>query len=224
MLSPETATELISLLSNNTDSLSTLSSRFISDFEVRDRLVALTGFSLLLADYFLDHQQQIVALWILYSQFRSIPISDHPFLPLFVTLYYGRNKSPNLCSPQIYDLLACILSTEWPENAVDVSVQTIMSRTFVILAPKHVSFAFEGHARLSSILTEKVETKSGAISQPEVLAMILADSALYTEFDPSFIRPDPPLSPIFPEELTAAFVTGSALPIPLFDEPGLRKD
>jgi hypothetical protein len=182
-------------------------------------MVALTGFSMLLTDFLLDHQQQIVAVWLLYSHFQTIPLPDNPFLPVFAFLYEIRSTSPNSCSPQLYDILANILSNSWPESIVECSVKTIMGPTFVIPTPKIVSISLTKAytPRLSPILSQRVETKTGAISQEEMLVELLADSALYDDFNAPFIRPAPPLSPIFTEEFSAAFISSYSLPPPLFD-------
>lgn len=221
MLSRESAEALISILSNEIETLGSLANKFAETFETKERMIALTAISVLLSDGILDHQQQIVGLWLLYSEFESIPLCDSPFYPIYTYLDDVRKNNPNMCSPQLYDILSCILSNTQPEQVTDCSVRVLFGPTFVINTPKSVSMTTlkVTSPRLSPILVEKTTKPVGPIlSQSEVLIELLCNCDIYTDFESPFMRPAPAVSPIFPGELFDTFMSSYTFPPALFDE------
>jgi hypothetical protein len=220
MLNHEAALSLVSLLSNDSDPLSVIASQFSFSLDTRTRMTALTGLSMLLVDLLLDHAQQIVATWLLFNEFQTIPLSDNPFLPVFAFLFELRFTSPNACSPQLYDILACILGAAQPDKLGEFSVGAIFGPAFAFSAPKIASPAAPKGcaARVSPVLVERVENAGEQLAQPAVLAELLADAALYEDFDPGFVRPPPAVSPLFQGELAETFVAAFANRKFLFDE------
>lgn len=220
MLSREAAELLVSLLSNDSDPLSSISSRFSSNFDVNDKMVALAGISMLLSDCLLDHPQQIVALWILVNEFEDIPIIDSPFLPVFLYLFDMRNTNPNACPPQMYDILLCLLGNCNIEIIAESTVKTILSPTFQLQTPSSPSIALpkQYQARTSPLLTERAENTSHTMSQSQILVELLCDPTIYNDFEPPYIRPLPDVSPIFPGELQQSFISSFDASPPLYDE------
>jgi hypothetical protein len=217
MLTQEAASYVVSLLSNDTDPLSVIASQFVSSLDTRTRMTALTGLSMLLVDLLLDHEQQIVATWLLFNEFQAIPLSDNPFLPVFAFLFDLRLSSPNSCSPQLYNVLACILGAAQPDRLADLSVRAVFSPAFEVPASKIVAVPKGFIARASPVIVERGENPGDQMSQSAVLAELLADAAVYDDFDPGFIRPPPTVSPLFQGELAGSFVASFSTPKFLFD-------
>jgi hypothetical protein len=144
----------------------------------------------------------------LFTEFQSIPRADNPFLPIFSYLSDLRTTSPNSCSPQLYDILSCILGSFSPEKIGDLSVRTIFSPGHVLPVPKALNIPVlkPSQARISPVLVEPVEGLAGALTQPQVLAELLADPAVYADFEAPFVRPAPAVSPLFQGELADTFV------------------
>jgi hypothetical protein len=220
MLSQSLSASLVSLLSNETDPLSSLSTQFCSTFDVPSRMTALMGLSMLFADGLLDHKQQIVALWLLFNEFQSIPLADNPFLPIFSYLSDLRATSPNSCSPQLYDIISCILGNFSPEKLGDLSVRTIFSPGHTIQTPKAINIPIlkPSQARISHVLIEQSESPMGVLTQPQVLSELLADPALYADFEAPFVRPAPAVSPLFQGELFDSFISCAGTPSCLWDD------
>jgi hypothetical protein len=214
MLSREAYDSIFSLLSNDSDSLSVLASRFGTMFDNPVRMTALTGLSMLLVDLLLDHGQQIAATWLLCHEF---PLSDSPFSPVFAFLYDLRLTSPNSCSPQLYDILACILAAALPDGLADLSVAAILSPKFAIQIPKTTAPTSDA-TRVSPIIVDRTDNSGDQNGQGDVVAELLIDKTIFDGFDTEFVRLAPAVAQIFPGELAATFVASFSRPIFLFDD------
>ena len=221
MLSKDKAELLVGLIMNDEDALSAISKQFESSFEVGERTSSLYGLALLFADPLLDHYQQVVSLWLLFTEFRDVAIAEHPFLAVFTHLFELRKTDPTACAPQLYDILSIILSGGSLDFLADCSVQTIMGPSFEIPAVDlaNAPTAKVGKTRVSNVIVEKCENSGGrVISQTELLVAYLTDPSLYSEFDPPMARTVPSVAPVFPEELQGSYVCSCGIPPAFFDE------
>jgi hypothetical protein len=220
MLKKESADFLVELLSNDSDTLSAISARFASSLDGRDRMVALTGLAMLLCDRLLDHRQQIVAIWLLYCEFQTIHMPDNPFLPVFSFLFDQRLASPNSCSPQLYDILACILVNAPLDQVSENSVRVILGPVFVIRAPDatDVSQVNNYQLRVSPVIVKEEENAANVVSQLQILSALLSDSTVYNDFESSWLRPAPTVAPVFAGELMDTYISSFDIPPPIYDE------
>ncbi|OHT13062.1 hypothetical protein TRFO_03487 [Tritrichomonas foetus] len=168
MLDRQVAESFVELLSNQTDSLSTIYSKFHSSFDVRNRMVALTGISMLLSDGLLEHPHQIVATWLLFREFNKVPIHDSPFLPVFVHLFNEvRITNPNFCPPQLYDIVSCILDNGDTDAIDNLTLKAILSPNFSIPNSTNINLSAPKayQARISPVLSKEIEkTENGNIN------------------------------------------------------------
>lgn len=221
MLSKCKAGLLVSLLDADDDSLSSISSQFQSSFDVGERTIALYNMGSIFSDQLLDHCQQIIALWLLVTEFPGISIDEHPFLALFSHLFELRKTDPTACSPQLYDILTCVLSGESIEFLGKNSVQEIMGPTFEIPVPESIPSPSvkTGKTRTPNVIIEKTQNSGPhVIPQTEMLVAFLSDSSLSSAFEPPMVRPIPAVSPVYPGELESTFVSSYAPPPAFFDE------
>ena len=220
MISRESAVVLVSLLSNEQDSLSDLYSKFVSSFDVKHRMTALYALSLLAGDQLLDHGQQIVATWLLFSEFQGIPIIEHPFFTVFTFLFELRKVDGNMCPPQLFDILSVIISGGSLDKISSASVQKIMSPEFSV--PPHASGNIslaKQERRMPPVLVEPKENPKGEIiEQTDLLIELLSNDYIYTDFEPQMARPVPSVSPVFAGELESSYVSSYELPPGIFDE------
>lgn len=222
MLERQVAENFVDLLSNSTDTLSVISTKFHSSFDIRNRMIALTGISMLLSDGLLEHPHQIVAIWLLFNEFNKVPINDSPFLPVFVHLYNEvRISNPNSCPPQLYDIVNCILGNGDTDKIGSMSIKSIMSPNFALpnLTTINLSAPKQYQPRISPILSEKVETPESEVMTPsQILVELLSDSTIYNDFESLYIRPAPEISPIFLGEIEETFISSFDSAPALFDE------
>lgn len=223
MLERQVAENFVDLLSNNTDTLSVISSKFHSSFDIRNRMIALTGISMLLSDGLLEHSHQIVAIWLLFNEFNKVPINDSPFLPVFVHLYYEvRISNPNFCPPQLYGIVNCILGNGETDKIGSMTIKSIMSQNFdlPVLTSINLSAPKQYQPRMSPIISEKLEKpERDVMSPPQILVELLSDSTIYNDFESLYIRPAPDVASIFPGEIQETFISSFDLGAPaLFDE------
>ena len=218
MLAKETADTVIALLGNTTDTLSVIASKFSSLFDVKERMVALTGLSTLISDCLCDHQQQIVGLWLLYNEFKSIPLPDHPFLPVFLYIHELRQRVPDSGAQQLFDLLSCIFAGNGIEQFADSSISFLFSTNYTFSVHRAPSIAIPkpAHMRLSPVLPAPSEDGLSYALTPDALAQLLVDSDTYQEFEPPLMRPAPDVCQVFPGE--PGFVSSYEIPPQLFDD------
>ena len=131
MLRSDAAQQLVSLLSNETDPLASILDQFDDSFDFNDRIWSLTACSLLILDGLLDHKQQFVAVWLLFSEYdlssssfpaisesqseqsnNNLPITKHPYFSVFKSIFDCFSSKPNIFSPQTCLLVTCILAQE----------------------------------------------------------------------------------------------------------------
>lgn len=214
------AETLIGILSSEEELLTDLSARFGNSFDFSDRINALTGTSLLLADGLLDHHQQFVAAWLLFSEYEVSSIQDHPFYCIFTMLHESLFTDPNFCSPQLHDLIQCILKGVNIDSVITQNIFTIFSNGFVFPAAsvgRTLISESPDTERVSPIIfTEIDEPDRPCMTHNEILIQVLQDEAFWSSFEPPYIRHIPDLSPIFPGE--PQIVQSFDMPPFLFDE------
>ena len=220
MISRESAVVLVSLLSSEEDSLSEIYSKFVSSFDVKHRMTALYALSLLAGDQLLDHCQQIVATWLLFSEFQGIPIIEHPFFTVFTFLFELRKADGHMCPPQLFEILSVIISGGSLDKISSASVKKIMSPEFSV--PPHangnMSLAKQ-ERRMPPVLVEPNQNPKGEIiAQTDLLVELLSNDYIYTDFEPQMARPVPSVSPVFAGELESSYVSSYELPPGIFDE------
>jgi hypothetical protein len=69
MLSRDAAVQTVQLLSSKTTAVSAIHSQFATIFDLSERMQVYTAIAVLLSQGFLDHYQQVAAVWILYAEF-----------------------------------------------------------------------------------------------------------------------------------------------------------
>lgn len=154
MLRSDAAQQLVSLLSNETDSLASILDQFDELFDFNDRILSLTACSLLILDGLLDHKQQFVAVWILYSEYDlatcsfpaisdsqsekqdNIQITNHPYFSVFKSIFDCFSSKPNIFSPQTCLLVTCILAQENLDFISQEPICKIYSKNFNFPQPK----------------------------------------------------------------------------------------
>lgn len=221
MLSSEKTKELISIITNSTESLSNLYNTFKTSMDVKNTVISLKYLSILLADGVLDHKQQIVTVWIIYKSFETENFDEHPFRALFASIYdVHSDKKPNTYSPELYDLLGCIITNANVDEIGEYSVIQILNSNFPLNAPdrSEVQIGKYNYTRISPLIIDQTGSEESKITQVDVLAELMQNITYCTDFDPPYIRPEPELSPIFEHELEQTFILSDSEPIMLFDE------
>jgi hypothetical protein len=205
MIRQSAAESLIKLLGTTTESLEAISNKFNTEYYFNDKLASLTGISLLLTDGLLSFPQQIVAVWILFNEFKNQPIKSHPFGPIFQNLFLAHQANPVYISPQLRDILASILSDKGFSGAEKESINTILSANYNFPAQKEptIDRSVQITPRISPIIISNTSDAppSQQISHDEVLIKILTNDSFWSNFEPPFIRPIPDVSQIFEGEL-----------------------
>ena len=221
MLARETADAIVALLDNTTDTLSAIATKMASAVDVKERMVALTGLATLIADGVCDHKQQVVGLWLIYSEFRTIPLSDHPFLPIFLYLYELRKSAVHACPRQIFDMICTFFANSGTEQFADHSIRTIFSERYSFVAPKTVEFVATKPAdvRMSPVLAWECES-SDSMPLSEVIAQLLCESEIYDDFGPPVACPVPEVCAVFPGELDGSYLSSYEHPPFLFMSSG----
>lgn len=201
---------IVALLSNSEEPLSVLQSWF----NPPNRLSYLTKISFLLSEMLFDHSQQIVAFWLIYKEFKKVPISEHPFLPIFLQVYKTKAEEPNKFSPQLYDLLAYVLSERSIDNVGSYSVKYIFSQKFCLESITFsISPAFHGleiGKIISPVLAyanEKEIISEDVMTQEQLLIELLNDLNMLKDFEVQQIRLIPELTPICKEEMVDNFIS-----------------
>ena len=224
MLTQEQAEAIVTILSNKTDSLSIILKRFNSSLSFETKLLYLTTISVLLTDSLLDHFQQIVAIYMLINSFHSNPVQNSPFYPVFEYLFDFRSHStPNLCPPQMYDILSNVLSGQPTTYLNSLSASDVLSQTFEVPHPSIPPISTNNfQPRISPILSERTDPadsiNSKVMDQNEIIIELLTKEDILSDFDPAFIRPAPTISPIFPEELRETIITSPDAPPFIYDD------
>ncbi|KAH0786169.1 CCR4-NOT transcription complex subunit 11 [Histomonas meleagridis] len=220
-MNKEEVESLVSLLSETNDSLSTIRSKFVDAFRFRNRMTAITTLSMLLSDGLLDHSQQIVALWITLKEFPEVSINDHPLLPIFVYLFNQRLTNPNMCPPQMYDILGLVLEKKDYEYVGSMSVKTIFSSKFSVdnKPSSNIPDVKPYQHKVPLVLSEsKQYPQVQPQDQKQILMDLLLSNSLLDDFEPLPIRPVPDLLPISSDELSHTFISSFDSSPFLFDE------
>lgn len=222
MLERQVATSFVELLSDNTNTLSSIYSKFHSTFDIRNRMIALTGISMLLSDGLLEHSQQIVATWLLFNEFKNVPIHDSPFFPVLNHITNEvRLANPTFCPPQLYDIINYMLGKGDADFIGSMTLKSIMSDTFTLPSPPNndLSAPKQYQPRISPILSEKVDNPENITMTPsQIIIELLSDSTIYNDFELLFVRPPPEITQIFPGEVQQTFISSYDTAPALFDE------
>jgi hypothetical protein len=220
MLRAGAADAIVAILNNEEDRLIDLSQRFVTNFDFSDRIAALAGVSLLLRDGLLDHRQQIVAVWLLYSECEVSPITDHPFFSFFQYLANLRATEPNFLSPQLQDIVACIVQGADLQLIAAQPVRIIVANHFVLppINPDICADAPPFSERISALLTvpQAAGPSDQVLSNSEILIALLQEEGFWDNFDAPTVHGCPDVCPVFREEV--CFIDSYSNPRFLFDD------
>lgn len=214
MLSKKESDLFVSFLTNKTDSLSSILTKFKSNFNERNRTVALTCIATFITDSLLNCAQQIVAVWLLANEFPNVSLVDHPFMPIFLFLF-----KQDSCSRQLYDILSIILSGRQIDFIGSLSVNDILNQNFEINHTNTNIIQIQNwKPRIQRVLLENVINYNNVELEDydSILSKLLCDDLLI-DFEAPFIRPVPELFPITNDELRNNFIN-SFDNLFLFDE------
>lgn len=187
MLSPADADLFAALLTNRTDPLSALLSRFRASLSKRVRTVALTCAAAFIADGLLDDAQQIVGAFLLASEFGDVSPDDHPFLPV---LAYALERS---------SALSAVLSGAGSSVGA-LSADALLRQR----APPSAAGALGARAAVPRVPRVLVDSGSGGSARAALSALLRGD--LLTDYEAPLVRPSPPLLPVAPRELSRSTV------------------
>jgi hypothetical protein len=148
-------------------------------------------------------------------------ITTHPFYPLFISLSEPAHSSPHALSPQLHDLLGCIIHGVPIPSLGHHSLRSLLSSHFTF--PDFSTDTFPEPPAVPDrtcpvlVLTEG----GGSLTHSDVLIHLLQDDAYWTDFEPPFGHPSPDLCPVFREEV--GFVD-SCLAAPFLCDDGAPLD
>ena len=203
MIRHSAAETLVSILNIMDQPLESISTKFNQEYDFNDKLTAITGISLLLTDGLLSFPQQIVAVWILYNEFKTQPIKAHPFGNLFTNLFLSQQTI--ILSPQLRDILASVLSGNGFGGAEKESVNSILSASYKFSKQPDPATEKPAHIlpRISPVIVSNTpDPTAEQLTHDQVLLKILENDAFWSNFEAPLIRPIPEISPIFEGELT----------------------
>ncbi|OHS93843.1 hypothetical protein TRFO_02365 [Tritrichomonas foetus] len=202
MLSREAAKRTVSLISNMKDPVSTIHSRFSTEFSFEERVSILTCLSVLLSEAMLDHHQQIAAAWLIYSEFDDSPLNENPYAFTFSYINQIYIHNPNQFCPSLCDLIPIILSDTSLDFLRTLTIPQILHGAFSApnSTPKTNMKEIPEVEQLPRFLVERVETDS-ELSNDDVLIELLTSDVLLTPFEPIFPRSPPEVMPICEAEL-----------------------
>lgn len=199
MMDNESAKVLIDIIDSLNEPLEKVLFNFRNTIE--NRVVALTGISLLLTDGFLSFNQQVVALFLIYSDAYVDNIEAHPYYYVF-KLLEACSKKPSIVSPQLKMILHSILQNN--SFGFDQSLQASeivnsnIKSNFTPSTDNNDSYA----PRLSPVFaTDEIDPSLPKISQKEALCRILTAPGYYDSLSINNFMNVPPVSDIFDNEL-----------------------
>lgn len=186
MLRSDAAQQLVSLLSNETDPLASILDQFDDLFDFNDRIWSLTACSLLILDGLLDHKQQFVAVWLLFSEYdlssssfpaisesqseqsnNNLPITKHPYFSVFKSIFDCFSSKPNIFSPQTCLLVTCILAQENLDFISQEPIFKIYGKNFTFPQPKIIwTEDSKVHERTSPVLISQNDDQNPNNSSP----------------------------------------------------------
>ena len=226
MLKSGSSENLVSLLSNDVDVLRDLVDEFWSTFDFNDRLIALSACSLLVLDGLLDHKQQFVAFYFIYSECKVDDIIDHPYYSVFKQASEIFLTTPNFFAPQVCLFVECALANVNLDFLEDEPIAKIYSYNFHF--PKAPECKLSTNSTTepkrndilenSSILIENRDNSENenVLLNNDFLIQLLQEEQLCNVFQAPFIRPIPEISPIFKGE--PALIKSTENPPFLYDE------
>ena len=212
---------LVSLLSNKSDNLGQIQTKFNSCFNFEAQILCFKNVGLLLTNGILDHYQQIVAFWILYKSFEGPKIFQHPFYNIFRSLFDFKQQKPNVCSPELYEILSSCLNDEDLSFLSFLNVKYILSEKYSssLKTPSNENLPnYTSWNHITPLLIDYVQSDQDTLPQDLVIQKILEDGSFTEEFSPPFLRPIPELTPITELELQQTFISSFSQPPFLYDD------
>ena len=203
MFSKEIADKVISIISSESETLSTLSKHFHSCCSEPEQLSVLTSLSALLIDDILDPPQQIITVWLLHDAFPGT-IKDNPFYKVLQFISQSSALKSNSYSQKLCDIISCLFSPDVQiSDFAERSVHELLDPNFTIVdqsGPDMVNILFP-HPRISPIIISKADPAATQITQHQLLKELLVDPSLWTDFDVPFCRQMPEILVPSNEEL-----------------------
>ncbi|KAK8884971.1 hypothetical protein M9Y10_044097 [Tritrichomonas musculus] len=223
MLSQEAATRLINLISNVDDTASTIHLKFSSEFSISEKVSSLTNLSLLLPEAILTFNQQVAAAWIIYSEFKELPISENPFISTFTYINQIYISNPNQFCPSLCDMIQIMLNNESLNFLSDLTIIQIMDHEFpntnsTSQCMQQIHVDNQEVENYPIVLIEKTENNDfdNFLTNDDVLIKLMTSGILLSHFEPIFPRSPPEVTKIMKEEIQ--YVSGSELPPFFFDQ------
>ena len=203
MLSLEAATRLISLISDQDESASTIYSKFSSEFSFPEKVSSFVNLSFFLTEAILNHSQQIASCWIIYSEFKDLPIDENPYLSTFTYINNVYSSNPNNFCPALCDIIQIMLNNEPLNFLSQLTVPQIMEYQF----PKSNTTVQKTKQNSSEaeyfpcIIIENVENSDARWTNDDVLIQLLTSGVFLSPFEQIFPRSPPQVTNIMKEEL-----------------------
>lgn len=221
MLSLEAATRLISLISNQNEPVSTIHSKFSSEFSFSEKVSSLVNLSFLLSEAVLSHPQQINACWIMYSEFEEYPIDVNPYFSTFTYINKVYLSNPNSFCPSLCDMIHIILNNEKLNFLNQLTVPQIMDYNFDKYNYPNQKVKQKNQNCLETeyiprIVIEKDENLDSHLTNDDVLIQLIVNGVFLSPFDIIFPRSPPQVTGIMKEELQ--IITGTENPPFLLDQ------
>lgn len=205
MLTKESAIKLLKLISDEKNTMETIHEQFHTSFSIETRFPILSSLSYMIQDQVLNHVQQIISIFILYSEFMS-ENQDNPFLPFFIYINNIQEQTPNIFPPVLSYILSCIISGSNLQQMLELNVHEILNYDFSNINKINIQLPFQ-FSRQSPILSKarpntlKSIQNEVFLSNDELIIQYLTNDEFTVEFKPPQIRPIPDIMPIFQGEL-----------------------
>lgn len=215
MISNESADLLIDIISNENDTLETLSAKFKEECPKSEQYPLLISLSSLILAGILDSTQQTVSAWLLYDFFPHDKIQANPFRDVFQ--YICQNSNSNNFSQKLCDITASFLTST--EEISNRSAHDIIE-TNDPNGPEPI-MSYQLTSRTSGIIIDKPDPNACQVTEHQLLRELLKDTSIWIDFQVPLIHIPPDLLEVSAEEQQICNIQ-SFEPTPfLFDEDNL---
>lgn len=218
MLDRNTAEELVILISNEKDPLKTIY-KYFCNFDLASKVLSQTTLAFLLQFNLLNSHQTVAALWILYSETKSIPLSENQFAIVYTNLYQNFSSNISLKNEAILTMLKMILNGESIDSLANKNTSAILLNKLNPPENPELHITTQSKPFYQSVFAveEEISDVSEKSSLSDVLVTIMTSDNLFIQ---PHLGPDtlpPPLLPIEENELLPTFIPDREIH-PLFDD------
>lgn len=209
MISEDAADAVISIISNEDESLAKLAEQFARSCGRIDQFSVLTSLAAMLMDTILDQAQQIITVWLLYSAFADLPIRENPFFDVFQFVLHSGASNAAAYSQKLFDIINSFVNLGDLNDVAEKSAQEILDPNFSIDSSNSsdlLTTTVQQGPRISAVVVSKADPSAMQISQHQLLKELLMDPSMWTDFEVPFCRQIPSTSQPSKEELEFMFV------------------